>query len=75
MSSSDRNIRKPTSDGLNKDELTGEKAGERSAAEFSLFGGDLEEAITEAAAANQLAPEENAPPEEEGELDRRRQRG
>jgi hypothetical protein len=72
MSSSDRNIRKPSSDGLNKDELAGEKAGERSAAEFSLFGGDLDEAITEAAAANQLAPEENAPPEEEVEAKRRK---
>jgi hypothetical protein len=75
MSSSDRNVRKPTSDGLSKDELTGETAGEKTAAEFSLFGADLAEAATEAAAANQLAPEENAPPEEDVELDRKRKRG
>ncbi len=72
MSSSDRNIRRPSSDGLNKDELAADKADERTAAEFSLFGGDLDEAITEAAAANQLAPEENAPPEEEVEAKRRK---
>jgi hypothetical protein len=72
MSSSDRNIRKPSSDGLNKDELSGERPGEETAAEFSLFGADLAEAASEAAAANQLAPEENAPPEEEVEAKRRK---
>jgi hypothetical protein len=72
MSSSDRNIRRPSSDGLNKDDLAADEAGERTAAEFSLFGGDLAEAAAEAAAANQLAPEENAPEGEEGEAKRRR---
>jgi|GEM_PF-7077674 len=73
MSSSDRNIRKPESDGLNKDELTGETPGQESAAEFSIFGGDLAEAAAEAAAANQIAPEENAPEEEETKVERRGQ--
>jgi hypothetical protein len=72
MSRSDRNIRKPSSDGLTKDDLAADKADERTAAEFSLFGGDLSEAAAEAAAANQLAPEENAPEEEDVEADRRR---
>ena len=72
MSSSDRNIRRPGSDGLNKNELAADKADERTAAEFSLFGGDLAEAAAEAAASNQLAPEENAPEEEEVKANRRR---
>ena len=72
MSSSEKNIRKPESEGLTKDELADDRADERSAAEFSLFGGDLSEAAAEAAAANQLAPEENAPEEEEVKFERRR---
>jgi hypothetical protein len=74
MSSSDRNIRRPSSDGLTKDEVAAETAEEPTAAEFSLFGGDLAEAAAEAAAANQLAPEQNAPEDEEVEA-RRRRRG
>jgi hypothetical protein len=58
MSSSDRNIRKPDADGLNNDDLAAERAGDRSTAEFPLVGGDLAEVAAEAAAANQLAPEE-----------------
>lgn len=58
MSSSDRNIREPASDGLNKDELAADKADENPVAEFSLVGGDLAKAAAEASAANLLAPEE-----------------